>query len=217
VIFPLSVNVLELESVMLAAEIVELPPIVEVPLTVIAPLSVAPPFKVAVVPEAVVRDAAVIEAVALDVKVELVLSVIALVPVTPPGPAKLSVAAELVPTVAEPVILSVIPEASVSVTVAPFAMFNCAIVPCGRAATVMLALVFIFTISVLYKLPGYDMPVKPPMFQFADEFQLPVAPPAHVHVNCALTFSPRKSRLIMVKQVSKYLFNMVNNLLADAF
>ena len=154
VMLPFSVRVLELLSAMLAADVVRLPAIVAVPFTVIAPVKVVPPFNVAVVPEAIVSDAALIEQVLFDVKVEFVFKVMALVPVTSPGPSKLSVAAEVVPTVVLPVILKVIPDANVSVTVTPFAMLKVAIDPCGRADTEIDVLVFIATTSLLYKFPG---------------------------------------------------------------
>ena len=154
VIFAFSVSVDELVRAMLAALTVVPPPMVAVPLTVMAPLNVAPSLIVAVVPEAMVSEAAVIEQVALDVKVEFVFKVMALVPVTSPGPSKLSVAAEVVPTVVLPVILNVIPDANVRVTVTPLAMLKVAIDPCGRADTEIDVLVFMATTSLLYKFPG---------------------------------------------------------------
>lgn len=124
VMLPFSVRVFELLSVMLTADVVRLPAIVAVPFTVIAPVKVVPPFSVALVPEAIVNEAALIEQVLFDVNVEFVFNVMTLVPVTSPGPSKLSVAADVVPTVTEFVILNVMPDAKVKVTVAPFAMLK---------------------------------------------------------------------------------------------
>jgi hypothetical protein len=154
VILAFSVRVDELVRDMLAAETVALPAMVAVPLAVMAPLKVVPPFNVAVLLPANVSEAAVMEQVVLDVSVELAFRVMALVPVTTPGPSKLRVAAEVVPTVVVPVIINVIPGAKVSVTVTPFAIFNVAIDPCDNAETEIDVLVLMSAMSLVYEFPG---------------------------------------------------------------
>jgi hypothetical protein len=178
---PFSVRDDELVRAMLAAETVEPPPIVAVPLTVMAPLNVAPSLNVAVVPEAIVSEAAVIEQVVLDVKVEFVFMLMALDPVTEPGPLKLSVAVLDVPTLILPVTLNDRPDGKVSVTVAPFATLIWKIDPPGRVdGNVMLAFELICAMSLFNVLPGYNSTwVNPNTFQFPGVDQLPEDPPCH--------------------------------------
>jgi len=94
------------------------------------------------------------EQVVLDVNVAPVLKLKAPVPVTSPGPSRFSVAAAEVPTETVPVILNVIPDANVSVTVTPFAIFNVAIDPIGNVETEMDVFVLMSQTSLLYKFPG---------------------------------------------------------------
>ena len=89
------------------------------------PLSVSCPTKVRVLLPLNVIDAAVNDAVALDVSFALVFSDMALVPPTTPGPKKFKV--DEVPSVTVVVIPNVMPEANVNVTGELFARVSVAI------------------------------------------------------------------------------------------